>query len=153
MKSQKQTQNVVRQETCFLFLPSGVVVYVCFLYVAAYDIKKSVSTIFWLFSVGQSSFCSETQLFHLFSKNKTWGKGWSRSFEWWWWVKGFIYNKEQIDLNLRCWSEVILVRVMKMRDGFWWRTVTLTLCITVAQTPSAVWRSGAGKRSFVQLWI
>lgn len=73
------------------------------------------------------SFCSETQLFQLFSKHKTWGKWWSRSFEWWWWVKGFIYNKEQIDLNLRCWSEVILVRVMKMRDGFWWRTVTLTL--------------------------
>lgn len=47
VKSQKQTQNVVRQETCFLFLPPGVVVYVCFLYVAAYDIK-SVSTTFWL---------------------------------------------------------------------------------------------------------
>lgn len=100
------------------------------------------------------SFCSETQLFQLFSKHKTWGKWWSRSFEWWWWVKGFIDNKEQMDLNLK---KLIWGYFGESNENERWFLVTHcnfnTVCVTVAQTSSAVWRSGAGKRSFVQLWI
>lgn len=70
VKSQKQTQNVVRQETCFLFLPSGVVVYVCFLYVAAYDIKKVSPRFSGYFQSVRAVFAVRLNFFICFLKTK-----------------------------------------------------------------------------------